>query len=642
MAKPWAEVANSDAYKALAPEQQEAARNQYFDTVVAPRAPQDKIESVRAQFDSATRSAPANPVQQDVQANRADAMQEGQLNSDGSAVVRPNGTTIPFGEPTVNDQPQQPEKKLQLPEYKTRREGFIRGLLDPITAGAQMLTAALPESVNQTMTKGDQWLAEKTGGVLGSPAASHQEAVAQEEAAYQQQRAASGDTGMDGDRIAGNVVATAIPATKMLSGLQKLNVGVKTAGALTGGLMGALTPTTGKPEDFLEEKATQVLGGAAGGALIPAAGQAISSVVMPKAAQNQALQTVLKEGGKPTIGQALGGTIGKIEEKAQSIPIVGDMISRARRKGMESLEPAAYNRALTPLGQKIPAGLSGRDALVHTEKVLKEGYDDVLSKIGAITPDEQFTAKVQSLTDLVDSVKMPQAQKDKFIFAVDKLKTSVDENGVMTSDAFKRLESTLGTQAKKLGSSQDIYEMEMAPAVKQLQVELRDMLTRQAGPQSKQLQKVNEGWANFKVLQKAAGGVGAEDGIFTPTQLQAAVRSADKSKDKAAYARGNALMQDLSEAGKSVMGNRVPDSGTAGRVGLGALAGSAAYALDPMVAAGLGTGAVMYTQPIQNALVRAVASRPDFAVPLAARITQGANAMVPAGSVVGGRIGAGD
>jgi hypothetical protein len=535
-----------------------------------------------------------------------------------------------------------PEPKLKLPEYKVRREGLIRGLIDPLTAGGQMLTAVLPDSANQALTRGDQWLAEKTGGVLGSSAPTYQEAVAQEEAAYQAQRAAGGDTGMDVDRIAGNIVATAVPATKMVGALQKANVGVKTVGGLTGAAMGALTPTTGDPEDFLTEKGTQVLGGALGGALIPAAGQAISSVVMPKAAQNQALQTVLKEGGKPTIGQAMGGTIGKIEEKAQSIPVVGDMISRARRMGMDSLEPAAYNRALTPLGQKLPKGLSGRDALVHTEKVLKEGYDDVLGKIGAITPDEQFNAKVQSLTDLVDSVKMPQAQKDKFLFAVDKLKTSVDENGVMTSDAYKRLESALGSQAKKLGGSQDIYEMEMAPAVKQLQLELRDMLTRQAGPQAKALQKVNEGWANFKVLQKAAGGVGAEDGVFTPTQLQSAVRAADKSKDKAAFARGNALMQDLSEAGKSVMGNRVPDSGTAGRVGLGALAGTTAYAVNPMLAAGLGTGAALYTQPVQNALVRAVASRPEIAAPLAARITQGTNALVPAGSIVGGRLGAGD
>jgi len=64
MAKPWAEVANSDGYKSLHPDQQEAARSQYFDQVVAPRAPQDKLAEVRAQFDAATKQqAPQAPVQ---------------------------------------------------------------------------------------------------------------------------------------------------------------------------------------------------------------------------------------------------------------------------------------------------------------------------------------------------------------------------------------------------------------------------------------------------------------------------------------------------------------------------------------------------------------------------------------------------
>lgn len=54
MAKPWAEVASSDQFKALAPEQQEQARAQYFDQVVAPQVPKDQIDVARAQFDQQT------------------------------------------------------------------------------------------------------------------------------------------------------------------------------------------------------------------------------------------------------------------------------------------------------------------------------------------------------------------------------------------------------------------------------------------------------------------------------------------------------------------------------------------------------------------------------------------------------------
>lgn len=59
MAKPWSEVAGSDAFKALPPDQQEAARAQYFEQVVAPKVPKDQIAGVRSQFDSQTGPKPA-------------------------------------------------------------------------------------------------------------------------------------------------------------------------------------------------------------------------------------------------------------------------------------------------------------------------------------------------------------------------------------------------------------------------------------------------------------------------------------------------------------------------------------------------------------------------------------------------------
>ncbi len=56
MAKKWSEVVQSDAFLALAPEQKEAARNQYFDQVVAPQiADQSQVPIARQQFDSQTR-----------------------------------------------------------------------------------------------------------------------------------------------------------------------------------------------------------------------------------------------------------------------------------------------------------------------------------------------------------------------------------------------------------------------------------------------------------------------------------------------------------------------------------------------------------------------------------------------------------
>ncbi|KOQ78883.1 hypothetical protein ABW45_04775 [Stenotrophomonas maltophilia] len=54
MAKKWVEVASSPAYQALAPEQQEEARNQYWNEVVAPNVPAEEHSQVRQAFDSDT------------------------------------------------------------------------------------------------------------------------------------------------------------------------------------------------------------------------------------------------------------------------------------------------------------------------------------------------------------------------------------------------------------------------------------------------------------------------------------------------------------------------------------------------------------------------------------------------------------
>ncbi|NYT76656.1 hypothetical protein H0A71_06600 [Alcaligenaceae bacterium] len=47
---PWKEVAANPEFQKLSPEDQQRAQQQYFDQVVAPRAPQDQIDAVRSQF----------------------------------------------------------------------------------------------------------------------------------------------------------------------------------------------------------------------------------------------------------------------------------------------------------------------------------------------------------------------------------------------------------------------------------------------------------------------------------------------------------------------------------------------------------------------------------------------------------------
>lgn len=424
-------------------------------------------------------------------------------------------------------------------------------------------------------------------------------------------------TAVVGGGVAGRVIGKgaqgagkAAEAAKKLLNLNKYGKSALT-GATAAGTYGGGVAEEGKT---LEGVGKGVVLGATTGAVLPAIPGAISRVISPKASRNPSLAALKAEGVSPTVGQAMGGAVNKAEEKLMSVPVFGDMIRRARNMSVDDFQRAAWNRALKPINQKLPKMNMGRDAVRHVEDAITNKYDKVLNKIGAVNLDDKFASEVTDLHGMVN--KLPDNVSQKFNnLALDKLKSVVDSDGVMTSTGFKRLESDLTKLSKKLYKSQDAWDSELAPAVRQLRENLRGMLSRQAGVDAKELQKANEAWANFKVLQRAAGGVGAEGGEFSAAQLASAVKASDASKG--AYARGSALMQDLSDPAKAMLSNKVANSGTVDRALMAAGTIGGTYAVNPALAAGVGAGSALYTRPAQKLLVNAITSRPESAVRVA-------------------------
>jgi hypothetical protein len=72
--------------------------------------------------------------------------------------------------------------------------------------------------------------------------------------------------------------------------------------------------------------------------------------------------------------------------------------------------------------------------------------------------------------------------------------------------------------------------------------------------------------------------LGAEEGQFTPAQLLNAVKVMDKSKDKGRFATRNALLQDIASSGKTVLSNKLGESGTSPRTQMANLAKGSAEA----------------------------------------------------------------
>jgi hypothetical protein len=147
---------------------------------------------------------------------------------------------------------------------------------------------------------------------------------------------------------------------------------------------------------------------------------------------------------------------------------------------------------------------------------------------------------------------------------------------------------------------------QLGEAIGEAQDALRSMVERQAPKGGADaLRAANAGWANFKRVQRAAAAVGAEDGVFNPSQLHNAVKAFDPSKDKVRFAEGKALMQDLSAAGKKVLTSKIPNSGTPERVAALAALNPGTW---PYIAAGI-PASLMYTRPGQTAMAGLLAGR---------------------------------
>lgn len=482
-------------------------------------------------------------------------------------------------------------------------DSIKQGMKDPIDAGAQLLEQIVPEGVKTTINSANNYLAEKTGLFPKIPQGGVDQLIRDNEKAYQQKRGNEAGT-FDGWRLAGNVtspanlaIASRIPMTGGL--LKTMGGGAALSGATVPVLEG----------DFATEKAKQV---ALGGAFAPV-GNAISRVVSPRASMNKNVSLLRKEGVTPSVGQTLGGTANRMEEKAVSLPLVGDMIRKARNSANDEFESAAFNRVLKPIGEKLPNGMKGHDAVSYTKDLLRNRYDSILDAIGTVKPDGKYLGSIKSLENIVKTTKMPNDKKLELNAVLDMIKETSDD-GIMTSEGYKMLESALSKEVKRLSRSSNIFDNKMSGAVKQVRQELRDLLERQSGDLADDLANSNSAYAQFKRVEDAASKVGAEGGSFTPNQLNSSVKTLG---GKAQFASGNALMQDLTSAGKTVLGNTVPNSGTADRLMLGIGASGGAYALDPMALGGLLGTASLYSKPAQSLLNSAIVNRPSFSAPLA-------------------------
>ena len=381
-------------------------------------------------------------------------------------------------------------------------------------------------------------------------------------------------------RMAGDVLLNvALPTPDSKSRL------VRTLGQLG---MGAGYGAATTPED--------TSGGAAAGALGTGVGMGINRLLggAIKPFISKEAESLMAQGVQPTPGQALGGAFNTAEQKLRSMPLAGGIIRGARERATGEFNTAVGNRALANINEAVGAKTKPGAALTEEVATKIGNVFDRIEPNAKFVTDPVFNQEVAAIrTQLSQMAPEKLTQFDNIVQnqIVAKLR-----GGEMAGDQWAGTRSMLGriTRENRLGNA-SADQRALADAVGDLQEAVNFNVVKNSAPSVKtDLSDASSAWRQYKQMEKAAGMKGAmgNENVFTPSQYLSAVRGSLTAGQRA---QGKGTNTEFAQQAQKVLGDTVPDSGTAGRLGVmdfvaGLGAGGAAYA-NP--AATFGTAAAL-------------------------------------------------
>jgi hypothetical protein len=362
-----------------------------------------------------------------------------------------------------------------------------------------------------------------------------------------------------------------------------------------------------------------IMGGLAGAAG-SLGGQALTrgGGALARGVQNADVSKLVGSGVPLTIGQAVGGAAKKLEDKATSVPLVGDMIQSRRAEGVRVFNAKAFDKALEPIGGTV-GGKIGQDAVEKARGVVSDAFGKALKGKTAVIDDQFMTSARGPLERLAGNKRLgPEIvneieQSTKGIFQPD---------GSISGEHMQAFLDALG-QIRRGYKNDPLYSTLIKPSIQGIENAVEGMFTRQAPEVVPAFTKAKQAFRRVSILSDAVNAADNTDNIFTAAQLRRAdLNNAKKYDGPMRAASGGVQFGDISRPAQRVLPSKVPDSGTAGRLALlavpGAIAGSGAgvgYALGDSqhgAEGGLGLAGVLsllYTKRGQSILVNSAIKR---------------------------------
>ena len=514
------------------------------------------------------------------------------------------------------------------PQATPPSSGFLMGLKDPITGGAQLLPRALAGITSlggTTPNPVSQFFSEEAKRV--------DEMARAEEQAYQAQRDGQGGTGFDVARLGGNILnpASLLPAARVAQ-LAKAR-GVSTVGqaAAAGAVGGAMQPAVGEGT-FGEQKTEQVALGAVTGPIgekvVAGAGRVLNPLV------SKAEQTMRDLGITPTTGQTLRGQFKTLEEFAQNMRLIGQSIQNAKQRVLFDFNKSVINKALAKASDptkkdklSLPADVIGRDAIQYASDEVSKKYDDVLSKMSF---DLDFATTSNILGSLSKAKGLDANQRQKITETLNDIVFGKFAGQKIDGQTYKGIESDLRSTASNYLNGGSASERDVGKALSGVLEVMKKEVYFQNPKQTPTLRRIDAAFSDLTVINVAAANSGAKNGVFTPQQFSTAVRQQDPTRRKSSFAKGKAKGQEISDAALEVIGDTTGASQT-GRLALG-IGGGYGLLSQPQIGIPAAVGVpVAYSPTGQAAIDMLLRQRPELLQRLGGMLSQQS---APLGSVI--------
>jgi len=342
-------------------------------------------------------------------------------------------------------------------------------------------------------------------------------------------------------------------ATPFLGAAKAATIGGKVArGSLQGAAYGSAygAGNAEEMEDVTGQAAIQgAMGGVLGGALSGA-----GAILAPKVS---GAAKKLMEKNDLTYGQMSGkGMANTFEQKLGSVV---NNVKTGRNKATAGWNREIAEEVLKPLGKTLPEGIrDNNSASRYITQTVNEAYNEAFEGMNV-----KLTSKLdKQLKDLLSKSNLNKAAKQTFREEITQIRSMLKKgvNGRFVKD----VDSNIKKRVSAFRKSTNLNESPIEEPLRAARELFKESVIEQNPTQGAKWLATDRAYGQVASFQTAVGR-GNKAGQFSPNQmLNAATEGVGSAGKRISKANQEGYLQKLSGEAEDVLGDYVPDSGTAG------------------------------------------------------------------------------